>query len=263
MDPKESFDLAPKIYDDGRPAYPDEVIDWIIQRTGISMADQILEIGPGTGQATVKFADRGYRVHCVERGKNLAEFLVQKCGPYQVTVDVSTFEDWQPQPAFETPLIYIANTFHWLNPDIRFKKCSDLLRDGGYLALMWNLAPYEPPPVVKKAYDLLLEFSPGKSKNPKTKAVMEEEWKEAIASSGYFVLDDFLEYPWQLRQSRETIALGLFSQSSFLSLEKHTQKELSTKILNLFEGLEENIVSESFTTVYLARKTDNKTVNYP
>lgn len=84
MDPKESFDLAPKLYDEGRPAYPDEAIDWIIRRTGITTADPLLEIGPGTGQATVKFAQRGYRVHCVERGKNLAEFLLQTGIPVAV-----------------------------------------------------------------------------------------------------------------------------------------------------------------------------------
>ncbi len=263
MEPKDSFDLAPKTYDDGRPPYPDEAIDWIIQRSGIKPEDKLLEIGPGTGQATVKFAQRGYRVHCVERGGNLAEFLRQKCGSDRVTVDVSSFEEWQPQPRYETPLIYIANAFHWLDPAIRFQKCSDLLRAGGTLALLWNLAPYEPPLAVRKAYDLLWEYSPEKSKTPKTKAVMEREWKQEIAESGYFVLEDFLEHPWRLSQTRETITKGIFSQSLFLSLDEGAQKEISTKIEGLLLGLDENIESESFTTVYLARKNENHSLTFP
>jgi hypothetical protein len=29
-------------------------------------------------------------------GKNLAEILKQKCKPYNVSVDVSSFEEWEP-----------------------------------------------------------------------------------------------------------------------------------------------------------------------
>ncbi len=263
MDPKDSFDLAPKTYDDGRPSYPDDVIDWIIQRTGITREDQILEIGPGTGQATVKFAQRGYRIHCVERGKNLADFLMQKCAPYRVTVDVSSFEEWQPQRPFETPLIYIANAFHWLDPEIRFKKCYELLSEGGYLVLLWNLAPYDPPLPVKKAYDLLWKYYPEKSNSPQTKANIEKERKQEIAGSGYFSLEDFLDYPWHLLQTRATMLKGFFSQSLFLSLDEFRQKELSAKIITLFQELDENIDCESFTTAYIARKNEKPSFQIP
>jgi SAM-dependent methyltransferase len=258
-DPKESFDLAPKDYNDGRPPYPDEVFDWIIQRTGITTGNQLVEIGPGTGQATIKFAQRGYPVHCIERGGNLAEFLRQKCRPYRVTVDVCSFEEWRPQPPLETSLIYCANAFHWLDPDVQFKKCHDLLCDGGYLVLLWNLAPYDPPLPVKKAFDLLLEYNPEKRLRPKTREVMEREWKYDIAGSGYFSLEDFLEYPWQLSQTREAITKVIFSQSSFLSLDERAQREFSAKITPLFRELDEPIVSESYTTVYLARKNAKPT----
>ena len=73
MKKRESFNCAAKIYDESRPPYPDEVIDWIIERTKVSKNDRLLEIGPGTGQATFKFAESGYKIHCVEMGSNLAE----------------------------------------------------------------------------------------------------------------------------------------------------------------------------------------------
>lgn len=50
--------------------------------TGITADDAILEIGPGSGRATLPLVRRGYRITCVELGaelaaeatKNLAEF---------------------------------------------------------------------------------------------------------------------------------------------------------------------------------------------
>lgn len=74
MELRESFDSASKTYDDARPSYPDEVIDWIINKTNVSKEERLLEIGSGTGQATIKFAERGYNIHCIEMGKILLSY---------------------------------------------------------------------------------------------------------------------------------------------------------------------------------------------
>ncbi|WP_202708924.1 hypothetical protein [Sporosalibacterium faouarense] len=57
MQKRESFNSGAKIYDESRPPYPDEVIDWIIDRTKVSKSDRLLEIGSGTGQATFMLAE--------------------------------------------------------------------------------------------------------------------------------------------------------------------------------------------------------------
>jgi len=49
MERRASFNTAAKTYDEARPSYPDEVIDWIITRTKISKDETLLEIGSGTG----------------------------------------------------------------------------------------------------------------------------------------------------------------------------------------------------------------------
>lgn len=194
---RESFDCAPKIYDDGRPSYPDEVVDWIINKTGITVEERLLEIGSGTGQATIKFAERGYSIRCVEKGENLTRLLMQKCGQLKVSVDISSFEEWKPQNSFKTSFIFCATAFHWIDYNIRFKKCHDLLSDNGYLVLLWNVAPDNPDMQmlpVKKAFDLLWEYYPEKRKERKTKADAENERKLEIVNSGFFTLEDYLDY---------------------------------------------------------------------
>lgn len=124
---KESFNRATKEYSQVRPSYPKPVIDFIIEKTNIASDHSILEIAPGTGQATMSFAERGYKVHCVELGEDLAGILKEKTQRYDVTVEVGDFDLWEPTIE-NADMILCATTFHWLNPKIAFEKvCESLI----------------------------------------------------------------------------------------------------------------------------------------
>jgi len=68
--------------------------------------------------------------------KNLAEILKQKSKPYNISVDVSSFEEWEPEYLFKTSLIFSATAFHWINYNVRYRKCYDLLKENGYIAIL-------------------------------------------------------------------------------------------------------------------------------
>jgi ubiquinone/menaquinone biosynthesis C-methylase UbiE len=52
------FDEAVSLYDEVRPGYPEDLFDDVISLSGIPAGGRILEIGCGTGQATVPVAKR-------------------------------------------------------------------------------------------------------------------------------------------------------------------------------------------------------------
>jgi SAM-dependent methyltransferase len=54
-----TFDRVAPLYDEARPTYPEELFDDVVSLSGIPPGGRILEIGCGTGQATVLFARRG------------------------------------------------------------------------------------------------------------------------------------------------------------------------------------------------------------
>ena len=58
------FDEAALLYHEVRPGYPEELFDDVVALSGIPSGGRILEIGCGTGQATVPLARRGYRGYC-------------------------------------------------------------------------------------------------------------------------------------------------------------------------------------------------------
>lgn len=57
MDLRYTFDEDEVNYDKYRPSYPTELIWDIIRYANLTSSDKILEIGTGTGQATLPFLE--------------------------------------------------------------------------------------------------------------------------------------------------------------------------------------------------------------
>ena len=72
-----TFEQVPELYDRARPSYPLEVFDDLAALARLAQAARIVEIGCGTGQATLPLAERGYQITCVELGEQLAAVVSQ------------------------------------------------------------------------------------------------------------------------------------------------------------------------------------------
>src|SRR3712207_9232830 len=134
-----TFDEAASLYDEVRPGYPDRLFDDIVSLSRIPAGGKILEIGCGTGQATVPFARRGYHILCIELGENMAAVARHNLEGYpQAEVRTGAFEESSLQEeAFD--LAISATAFHWLDPAVAYPKAARVLRDGGSLALFWHV----------------------------------------------------------------------------------------------------------------------------
>jgi SAM-dependent methyltransferase len=131
---RSTFDEAAELYDRARPGYPPALFDDLEELAGIGRGCRVLEIGPGTGQATVPLAERGCRVVAVELGAALAAVACRNLARFpEVQVVTAAFEDW-PLPAEPFDLVLAATAFHWIDPGVRVAKAADALRPGGALA---------------------------------------------------------------------------------------------------------------------------------
>lgn len=96
----------------------------------------MLEIAPGTGQASVPFASRGYDLTAVELGEDLARVARRNLARFPgARVEVAPFERW-PLPRRSFDLVASFTAWHWLDPGVRFAKAAGALRDGGTLAIV-------------------------------------------------------------------------------------------------------------------------------
>lgn len=135
-DLRTTFDTVAELYDRARPSYPDAVFDDLIDMTGVPAAGRVLEIGCGTGVATLPMAQRGYRITAVELGANLAAIARRNLAAYPgVRIETAGFEEWVP-PGEPFDLVFAATAFHWLDHAVAVPKIASLLRPGGAVAII-------------------------------------------------------------------------------------------------------------------------------
>ncbi|PZF85271.1 class I SAM-dependent methyltransferase [Jiangella anatolica] len=127
------FDEDAALYARVRPEYPVAIFDDLGELAGLGPGTRVVEIGPGTGQATLALAARGARVVAVELGANLAAVLQERTDGLPVEVVEAAFERWAAPPA-SADLVTSFTAWHWLDPAVRAERVATLLRPGGALA---------------------------------------------------------------------------------------------------------------------------------
>jgi len=133
------FDDAAELYEEVRPRYPEEIVEHIIAFAALPAHGRVFEVGCGTGQMTLPFAQRGYTVVALDQGERLAALAAQHCQPYpQVRVVPCAFEAWQDVPG-SYDLFLSAQAFHWIAPAYGIARVAELLKAGGTIALVWRL----------------------------------------------------------------------------------------------------------------------------
>ncbi len=94
---KRSFDATARLYDRFRPGYPDPLFDDLVRLSAIPKGGRILEIGPGTGQATLPLARRGFSILGLEMGASMARLCRRNLRGFpNVEILNVAFEDWKP-----------------------------------------------------------------------------------------------------------------------------------------------------------------------
>lgn len=135
-DKRVHFDEIVMKYEETRPEWPNDIFEDIINYSIKEQGNKALEIGAGTGKATVHFLNKGYDVTAVEISNHMAEFLKERFKDNKdFSVLVSTFENTVLEEN-NYNLIYAASAFHWVDAEIGCPKVFRLLKNGGIFALL-------------------------------------------------------------------------------------------------------------------------------
>ncbi|QMU69242.1 trans-aconitate 2-methyltransferase [Streptacidiphilus sp. P02-A3a] len=124
-------------YHAARLGYPEELVADVLGFADLGDRP-VVEVGAGTGKATVSFAAHGLDLTCLEPDPRMAEVLRRTVAPYPaVRVENLVFEDWRPGGR-RFGLLYAATSWHWTDPARRWDLAHAALVPGGALALFWN-----------------------------------------------------------------------------------------------------------------------------
>jgi SAM-dependent methyltransferase len=128
-------------YDAARPSYPDALFTTVMEFGQLVPGDAALEIGAGTGKATMGFIACGLAVDALEPSVEMARVLRAKGVP----VEETPFEEW-PARVGAFRLVFAAQAWHWVHGADRYDKVAEALTSGGTLALFWNVGRPHPEP---------------------------------------------------------------------------------------------------------------------
>src|SRR4029077_1845905 len=133
--PRLVFGQVAERYDRVRPSYPHALVDEVIALAGGGRA---LEVGAGTGKATLMFARRGVAVHAVEPSAEMASIARRRCADFPgVTIAEGDFEDWHGDRHTFT-LVFSAQAWHWVSPEVKYVRAREALSSRGLLAVFWT-----------------------------------------------------------------------------------------------------------------------------
>ena len=129
---RKSFDGVAEIYHGIRPSYPPFMFDELFQL--LPSRPAVLEVGPGTGQATRDLLSRGAVVHAIEIGPALAAKLREVLPSSALTITIGDFEEVDVEEhSFDA--VFSATAYHWISPKAQVDRPANVLKPGGVVAV--------------------------------------------------------------------------------------------------------------------------------
>ncbi len=128
-----SFGAWAEEYDRWRPSYPDAAVDWLLP----AGATRVAEVGAGTGKLTDRLIERGLDLDVVEPDSRMLSVVGARHPGLRTHVSTVTN---LPLDDGSVDVVLVADAWHWFPRADAAAEVSRVLRPGGWLGCVWNVA---------------------------------------------------------------------------------------------------------------------------
>jgi SAM-dependent methyltransferase len=252
------FGEVADLYDRHRPAYPDRLIDDLVDLAGLDGTEAAVEVGAGTGKATLMFAGRGIPVLAIEPSSEMAAVARDNCRAYaDVEIDESDFERWNPQGRL-FPLVFSAQAWHWVEPSVGYAKARQALAGQGLLAAFWNRVSWDRCDLrdeLLEAYQRAApKLAPDSPMHPANQRPGEVDWEGGIASAGGLGDAEIRHYEWGRDYAADEFTGLLTTTSDVLGLGEAPRSALFAAVSAVIEAHGGTLTLPMRTRLCLARR---------
>ncbi len=228
-----SFGGVAELYDRARPSYPEALVGDVLEFAGAGESDRAVEVGAGTGKATILFARRGLSVTAIEPSREMAAVARDNCAAYpNVTIEETDFEHWQ-RDGRSFRLVFSAQAWHWVAPDVRYVAARAALEEGGALAAFWNVPDWDDCDLREDLGEVYRRNGRAHDTddplNPATRAG-EEDWAAEIAGTFGFDAAEVRRYRWHSDYTTAGYLDLLGTHSAWLVLDATQRQRLLREI---------------------------------
>lgn len=127
-----SFGAAAELYERARPGYPDEAVAWLVGPD----ANDIVDVGAGTGKLTRQLLASGRRVAAVDHDEGMIAQLARLVPEAEALVGRA---EALPVGDASADAVVFGQAWHWVDVPVASREAGRVLRPGGVLGLVWNL----------------------------------------------------------------------------------------------------------------------------
>ncbi len=156
--PTKRFSQRVEYYKRYRPDYPREVVGLLKAECGLNDSSTIADIGSGTGILSEMFLKEENQVYGVEPNEEMREAAEHLLNGYpnfrsvNGTAESTTLED------SAVDLITVGHAFHWFDVGKSKVEFIRILRQRGWVVLIWNDRRTDSTPFLKAYEDLLRNY---------------------------------------------------------------------------------------------------------
>ena len=234
-------------YDRARPNYPAGAFDAIVEFAGVQPGDRVLEVGAGTGKATMSMVGRGFDVHALEPSVEMGGVLRAK----GVDVTTTLFEAWAPDRQY--PLLYAAQAWHWVGTDERSQRAAAALAPGGTIALMWNAPEEFSGQLGTDIHAVYVEHAPALASIDTAQWDLGQYGRE-LDASGVFTTVEHRVVPWTLDYDADEYKALMGTHSNHRILPDEQRERLHDAVWQVVRDHGDHVVVTYNTNVYLSRR---------
>ncbi len=224
-----------------RPAYDTRLIEKIMEYTSLRISDiSIADVGAGTGKLTKVLANMGCKHICAVEPNN----EMRKEG-IEYTKDFSGVE-WFEGSGEKThlsdqcvDLVTMASSFHWTDPSKSLPEFSRILKDRGYLSIMWNTRDIASSELHTEIENIIYEIVPNIQRVSSGNSSHTKDWDDILVSTGHFKDVKFIETAYIEKMTKERY-LNAWKSVNDIQSQAGAEKfnEILTKIENKISSLE-------------------------
>lgn len=254
-----SFDIFANNYDDVRPGYPKEMYDDIAKICNLSKSSSVIEIGAGSGIATVELAKTGCKIVGIEPGSNLVVIAKEKTKDYpNVEIVEAMFEDYESSNKFDC--LIALTSFHWISEQTKYKKAYDLLNRNGHFVIVWNSffqSTGEATKEVNSLYNEMLSDIYPEQKNDVNLGVFNKlNGRELeIVGSDMFYLYFLRKYVTVYNYDKETYPMLLNTFPKIIKIKKERREKFLKRVEKIVEK-HGTLSVPVLTTLLITKKKD-------
>lgn len=135
---EQKFSGKNEVYSKSRPAYPQILIDFLFENS-IKEDSVIADVGAGTGIFTKQLSKFNNQIFAIEPNDDMFSSLENNLKEYKNIKTLKGSAEEIPLSNKSVDFICAAQSFHWFNKEKFKNECRRVLKENGFVVLIWNV----------------------------------------------------------------------------------------------------------------------------